>query len=171
MLDLAIQGQEINENVNPRIDLTPNFPNYSKLIGEFVGARNNKLVFQIVAAELKPDARPTEKIAKAMAANRPIAMAPNYVKNRQIVPEENYEYLPPGLPSSQIKDLNKRMNPSEPFVWRKPAHIGGSYTEKELLDRGFKKSKYNTWGGTERMWNRLAGISESVDYIQEKISR
>jgi hypothetical protein len=175
MLDLAILGQgvdqEVNENANPRIDLTPNFPNYSKLVGEFVGARNNKLVFQIVAAELKPDARPTEKIAKAMAANLPIAMAPNYVKNRQIVPEENYEYLPPGLLFSQIKDLNKRMNPSEPFVWRKPAHIGGSYTEKELLDRGFKKSKYNTWGGTERMWNRLAGIPESVDYIQEKISR
>jgi len=39
------------------------------------------------------------------------------------------------------------------------------------LALGFKKSKYNTWGGTQAMWDRLAGIPESADYIEEKISR
>lgn len=49
---------------------------------------------------------------------------------------------------------------SEPFVWKRPAHIGGSHTEQELIKLGFKKSRYNTWGGTQSMWNRLAGVAE-----------
>lgn len=175
MLDLAILGQEINENANPRIDLTPNFPNYSKLVGEFTGARNNKLLFQIVAAELNPGARPTEKIVKAMSANRPIAMAPNYVKNRQVVPEnDDDEYAAPGLSDEQLRQLHakmKQMKGRQPFVWLKPNQISGSHTDQELLSIGFKKSEFNNWGGTQQMWNRLAGIDESADYIQEKISR
>lgn len=178
MLDLAIIGQgtdsELNEEQNPRIDLTPNFENYAKLIGEFVGARNNKLLFQIVAAELKPGARPTEKIAKAMAARAPIAMAPNYVRNRQVVPENDDEYAAPGLSDEQLRQLHakmKQMKVRQPLVWLKPNQISGSHTEQELLSRGFKKSQFNNWGGTQEMWNRLAGILETADYIEEKISR
>jgi len=173
MLDMAIgvPSAEVNESANPRIDLTPNFPNYSTLVGEFVGAQNNKLLFQIVSAELKPGVKPTEKIAKAMSASRPIAMAPNYVKNRSVVATEEYEYQPPGLSSSQVRDVMSKLRGSTPFVWKKPGQIGGSHTEQELTKLGFKKSRYNTWGGTQQMWNRLSGISESPDYIEEKISR
>jgi hypothetical protein len=179
MLDLAIMGNAVEENIieqqNPKIDLTPNFPNYSKLIGEFVGTQNNKLLFHIVTAELNPGAKPTEKIAKAQATNKPIAMAINYVKNRQVVPENDQdEYAAPGLNPEQLRQLYakmKHMRGRQPFVWRRPGQIGGSHTERELLDRGFKKSIHNTWGGTQTMWNRLAGIEESADYVEEKISR
>lgn len=170
MLDMAIVGpaSEVNENVNPRIDLTPNFPNYTTLVGEFIGAQNNKLLFQIVSAELKPGVKPTEKIAKAMAANRPVAMAPNYVKNRSVIASEEYEYQPPGLSPSQVRDVMTKLRGNKPFVWKKPGQIGGSYTEQELLSKGFKKSRYNTWGGTQQMWNQLSGIA---DYLEEKSSR
>jgi hypothetical protein len=161
----------IKEQQNPRIDLTPNFPNYSKLVGEFVGAQNNKLLFQIVAAELKPGVKPTEKIAKAMAARRPIGMAPNYVKNREVMPEANDQYRPPGISASQARSLMTQLRGQQPFVWKRPNQISGSHAESELLALGFKKSKYNTWGGTQAMWDRLAGIPESADYIEEKISR
>lgn len=160
----------MNEEQNPRIDLTPNFPNYSKLVGEFVGAQNNKLLFQIVAAELKPGVKPTEKIAKAMAARRPISMAPNYVKNREVMPEADDQYRPPGISASQARNLMTQLRGQQPFVWKRPNQIGGSHSESELLSLGFKKSKYNTWGGTQAMWDRLAGITESADYIEEKIS-
>ncbi len=79
----------VTEQQNPLIDLTPNFPNYSKLVGEFIGVQNNKIALRIVSAELKPGTKPTEKIAKAMAANRPITMAPNYVKNRTVVADQD----------------------------------------------------------------------------------
>ena len=94
MLDLAIDDSDkINENSNPKIDLTPNFPNYSTLVGEFVGVQNNRLLFQIVSAELHPGTKHTEKIAKALADNRPIAMALNYVKNRSVVADESADYI------------------------------------------------------------------------------
>jgi hypothetical protein len=175
MLDLAIGGEtnntEVKESTNPRIDLTPNFPNYTRLVGEFVGIKNNKLLFNIVNAELKPGVKPTEKIDRAMSNQTPIAMAVNYVKNRQVVDENDYEYRPPGISGKQLSQLRSQMRGSQPFVWLKPQHIPGSHTENELLDMGFKQSRFNTWGGTQSMWNRLAGIKEAQDYLEEKISR
>jgi hypothetical protein len=164
-------AENINEQQNPRIDLTPNFPNYTTLVGEFIGTQGNKLLFQIVSAELKPGVKPTEKIVKAMSGNRPIAMALTYVKNRQIVGENDYEYRPPGITSQQQSQLRSQMRDSQPFVWLKPQQIPGSHSENKLLNMGFKHSRFNTWGGTQGMWDRLAGIKEHQDYLEEKISR
>lgn len=104
MLDMAIGSEtnnaEVKESTNPRIDLTPNFPNYTRLVGEFVGTKNNKLLFNIVDAELKSGAKPTEKIDRAMTNRTPIAMAVNYVKNRQVVDENDYEHNSPGVSES-----------------------------------------------------------------------
>ncbi len=78
----------LSEDPNPVVDLTPSYPNYSRLLGEFMGARGGKLLFKIVQADLRPGAKPTEKIAKLMAKNGLLAVAPNYVKNRAVVGEE-----------------------------------------------------------------------------------
>jgi hypothetical protein len=55
----------IIEQANPKIDLTPNYPNYKVLVGEFVGIRKNRARFLIVASELKPGVRETDKIFRA----------------------------------------------------------------------------------------------------------
>lgn len=156
-------NSDLREGQNPLVDLTPNFPNYTKLVGEFVGLQGNKIALRIVSAELKPGTKPTEKIAKAMAANRPITMSPNYVRNRTVVGEEDssYEYRPPGASASQTRNVMNKMNPGQnKFIWKKPNQIGGSFTEQELLSKGFKKSQFNSWGGTQAMWDRLLGVKE-----------
>ena len=87
---------------------------------------------------------------------------------------DDNEYAAPGLSDEQLRQLHakmKQMKGRQPFVWLKPNQISGSHTDQELLSMGFKKSEFNNWGGTQQMWNRLAGIDESADYIQEKISR
>lgn len=73
---------------NPQVDLTPNFPNYQRLVGEFLGVQNNKIQFRIVAADLKPGHKPADKIQRAVAANRPISIAVNYVRNRKVVDQD-----------------------------------------------------------------------------------
>ena len=157
----------LKENAYPRVDLTPNFPNYQVLIGEFMGAQGGKLMLRIADAQLKPGVKHTEKIAKAIAANRPILIAPNYVKNRKVVSEEQYEYLPPGAGATQTRKVISKMGSGNTkFVWKRPNQIGGSFSEQELLAKGFKKSQYNSWGGTQAMWDRLIGIKE--DYVDEK---
>ena len=161
----------VTEEQNPRIDLTPNYPNYETLIGEFVGAKNNKLLFKIVAAELKPAVSATEKITKAVSTGKLISIELSRVKNRKVIPETDDQYRPPGISASQARSLMTQLRGQQPFVWKRPNQISGSHAESELLALGFKKSKYNTWGGTQAMWDRLAGIPESADYIEEKISR
>jgi hypothetical protein len=49
------------------------------------------------------------------------------------------------------------MNPgASKFVWKRPNQISGSHTENELKSLNFKYSaKYNMWGGTQQMWDRL----------------
>jgi hypothetical protein len=81
--------------------------------------------------------------------------------------EGPYEYQPPGAGAAQTNNVLRQMNQnSGKFVWKKPNQIGGSFTEQELLSKGFKKSQYNSWGGTQEMWNRLLNIRE--DYLDEK---
>lgn len=81
--------------------------------------------------------------------------------------EDPYEYRAPGASASQTRSVMKKMGTAaNNFIWKKPNQIGGSFTEQELLSQGFKKSQYNSWGGTQAMWNRLLGIKE--DYLDEK---
>ena len=57
------------------------------------------------------------------------------------------------------RQTRQKMNPgASKFVWKRPNQIGGSYTENELKSLNFKYSaKYNMWGGTQQMWDRLTG--------------
>jgi len=75
----------IIEQENPKVDLTPNYPNYQVLVGEFVGVKKNRLLFKILSAELKPGQGETEKIFRAMTTNTPIGIEVGKVKNRKVV--------------------------------------------------------------------------------------
>ena len=75
----------ITEQANPKIDLTPNYPNYEVLVGEFIGMRKNRARFLIVASELKPGVRETDNIFRAKTTNTPISIEISKVKNRTVV--------------------------------------------------------------------------------------
>jgi predicted chitinase len=75
----------LEEQENPKVDLTPNYPNYQVLVGEFVGVKKNRLLFKILSAELKPGQGETEKIFRAMTTNTPIGIEISKVKNRKVL--------------------------------------------------------------------------------------
>ena len=77
--------ESIIEQENPKIDLTPNYPNYKVLVGEFIGMRKNRARFLIVASELKPGVRETDKIFRAKTTNTPISVEISKVRNRTVV--------------------------------------------------------------------------------------
>jgi hypothetical protein len=88
LIRLVGQGdQDVAENTapNPRVDLTPNYPNYATLVGEFIGVKKNRVWFRIVSAELKPGQGETEKIFRAMSTNTPIGVEISRVKNRAVL--------------------------------------------------------------------------------------
>ena len=78
----------ITEQANPKVDLTPNYPNYQVLVGEFAGVKKNRLLFKILSAELKPGVRETDSIFKARTTNTPISIEISRVKNRNVVDED-----------------------------------------------------------------------------------
>jgi len=75
----------ITEQTNPKIDLTPNYPNYKTLVGEFIGIRKNRARFLIVSSELKPGVRETDNIFRARTTNTPISIEISKVKNRTVI--------------------------------------------------------------------------------------
>ena len=79
------QGVTESEQENPKVDLTPNYPNYQVLVGEFVGVKKNRLLFRILSAELKPGQGETEKIFRALTTNTPIGIEVGKVKNRTVI--------------------------------------------------------------------------------------
>jgi hypothetical protein len=89
------ENQPVAENTapNPRVDLTPNYPNYSTLVGEFVGIKKNRALFRILAAELRPGQGETEKIFRAMSTNTPIGVEIGKVKNRTVLENADKEFI------------------------------------------------------------------------------
>jgi len=75
----------ITEQENPKVDLTPNYPNYKVLVGEFIGIKKNMARFLIVSSELKPGVRETDKIFRAKTTNTPISIEISKAKNRTVV--------------------------------------------------------------------------------------
>ena len=95
-------------NDNPKVDLSPNYPNYSKLVGEYIGMRKNRARFLIIDAELKPGVSETEKIFKARTTNTPISIEISKVRNRTVVEAElSEENLLAKELSNQFKMFNK----------------------------------------------------------------
>ena len=86
-------GVTENTAPNPRVDLTPNYPNYATLVGEFIGIKKNRVLFRIIAAELKPGQGETEKIFRAMSTNTPIGIEIGRVKNRAVLENTQKEFI------------------------------------------------------------------------------
>jgi len=76
--------------------------------------------------------------------------------------DENQYRRPSSIEAAKIsQQTNAKLNPvASKFVWKKPNQIGGSFSEQDLVSKGFKKSQYNSWGGTQAMWDRLSSIKE-----------
>jgi hypothetical protein len=69
-----------------------------------------------------------------------------------------------GEANRTAQQTQAKLNPTaSKFVWKRPNQIGGSFKEQDLLAKGFKKSQYNSWGGTQAMWNRLTTVGEQLD--------
>jgi len=81
----AIAQGVTDEQENPKVDLTPNYPNYQVLVGEFIGIRKNRARFLIVASELKPGVREADTIFRARTTNTPISIEISKVKNRKVI--------------------------------------------------------------------------------------
>jgi predicted chitinase len=75
----------ITEQENPKVDLTPNYPNYQVLVGEYVGVKKNRLLFKILSAELKPGKGETDKIVKSLSTGMPIGIDIERVRNRKVL--------------------------------------------------------------------------------------
>jgi len=75
----------LEEQENPKVDLTPNYPNYQVLVGEYVGVKKNRLLFKILSAELKPGQGETDKIVKSLSTGMPIGIDIERVKNRKVL--------------------------------------------------------------------------------------
>jgi len=102
----GVQREGMNDN--PKVDLSPNYPNYSKLVGEFIGMKNNRARFLIIDAELKPGVRETEKIFRARTTNTPISIEISKVRNRNVVEGElSEESLLAKELANQFKLFNK----------------------------------------------------------------
>jgi len=78
----------LEEQENPKVDLSPNYPNYEILIGQSIGIRKNNTRFKIISAKLKPGQGETEKIVRAIATNTPISIETSRVKNCKVVDED-----------------------------------------------------------------------------------
>ncbi len=102
----GVQRESMNDN--PKVDLSPNYPNYSKLIGEFIGVKKNRARFLIIDAELKPGVSETEKIFRARTTNTPISIEISKVRNRTVVEGElSEESLLAKELANQFKLFNK----------------------------------------------------------------
>jgi len=102
----GVQRESMNDN--PKVDLSPNYPNYSKLIGEFIGVKKNRARFLIIDAELKPGVSETEKIFRARTTITPISIEISKVRNRTVVEGElSEESLLAKELANQFKLFNK----------------------------------------------------------------
>ena len=115
----------ITEQENPKVDLTPNYPNYQVLVGEFLGVKKNRYIFQIVAAELKPGQGPTEKIVKSITNHTPFGIEIERVKNRKVIEDISRRGFLGGLGAAALgaagvggaeaKPIQPKAAPQEPI--------------------------------------------------------
>ena len=89
------------------------------------------------------------------------------LKSKLTLTENDNKFLPPGASMSQsmriAQQTKDKLDPNRnKFIWKKPGQIGGSFTEQQLLDKGFRRSQFGGWGGTQEMWNRLLNIRENL---------
>jgi len=123
-----------NTAPNPRVDLTPNYPNYATLVGEFIGIKKNRALFRVIAAELRPGQGETEKIFRAMTTNTPIGIEIGKVKNRAVL-----EALKPEAFAAlqQAKKNNEQNRQQEVDQWEQDFRANSAKLAGQQLKQRF----------------------------------
>jgi len=136
------EPQEVTEQENPKVDLTPNYPNYQVLVGEFVGVKKNRLLFKILSAELKPGQGETEKIFRAMTTNTPIGIEIGKVKNRKVVEDLSRRGFLGGLGAAALSSAGvaqAKQTPPSPQQKSEPINMLSNHPQHEaILQRAAK---------------------------------
>ena len=162
-------AQGITEQENPKVDLTPNYPNYQVLVGEFIGVKKNRLLFKILSAELKPGQGSTEKIFKAMTTNTPIGIEVGKVKNRKVVEDLSRRGFLGGLLGSAALGATgvAQAKPTQPTPQKsEPVNMLSNHPQHEaLLQRAAKSAGIK---GTELAQFMAQTNHESWDFSRLK---
>ena len=135
--------ESIVEQANPKVDLTPNYPNYQVLVGEFVGMKKNRAIFLIVASELKPGVRETDNIFKAKTTNTPISIEIGKVKNRSVIEDISRRGFLGGMAAmgTGIGQANARSTQVRPKKVEEPINILSNNPQHEaILQRAAKQA-------------------------------
>lgn len=100
----------IVENLNPIIDITPNFQSYEKLYAEVVhiNPANGTAYLKIVYEKLKPGSKPSEKIeASKKNSNNLLPLKVHYIKNAKVVNNKLAEAKVPSVNDQILADIKK----------------------------------------------------------------
>jgi len=134
--------ESIVEQENPKVDLTPNYPNYQVLVGEFIGMRKNRARFLIVASELKPGVRETDNIFRAKTTNTPSSIEISKVKNRKVVEDLSRRGFLGGLGAAALSSAGvaqAKQTPPSPQQKSEPINMLSNHPQHEaILQRAAK---------------------------------
>lgn len=165
----------LEEQENPKVDLTPNYPNYQVLVGEYVGVKKNRLLFKILSAELKPGQGATDKIVKSLATGMPFGIDIERVRNRKVLEDLSRRGFLGGLGaaalgaagvSAQAKTTKPNPAQSVPQKFAEPVNMLSNHPQHEaVLQRAAKQAGIK---GTELAQFMAQTNHESWDFSRLK---
>jgi predicted chitinase len=158
----------IIEQENPKVDLTPNYPNYQVLVGEYVGVKKNRLLFKILSAELKPGQGATDKIVKSLATGLPFGIDIERVRNRKVLEDLTRRGFLGGLGAAALGATGvAQAKPTQPAQQKsEPVNMLSNHPQHEaLLQRAAKAAGIK---GTELAQFMAQTNHESWDFSRLK---
>lgn len=125
----------LEEQENPKVDLTPNYPNYQVLVGEYVGVKKNRLLFKILSAELKPGQGATDKIVKSLATGLPFGIDIERVRNRKVLEDLTRRGFLGGLGAAALGATGvAQAKPTQPAQQKsEPVNMLSNHPQHEAL--------------------------------------
>lgn len=159
----------LEEQENPKVDLTPNYPNYQVLVGEYVGVKKNRLLFKILSAELKPGQGATDKIVKSLATGMPFGIDIERVRNRKVLEDLSRRGFLGGLGAAALGATGvaqAKPTQSAPQKFAEPVNMLSNHPQHEaLLQRAAKQAGIK---GTELAQFMAQTNHESWDFSRLK---
>ena len=158
----------ITEQENPKVDLTPNYPNYQVLVGEYVGVKKNRLLFKILSAELKPGQGATDKIVKSLETGMPFGIDIERVRNRKVLEDLSRRGFLGGLGAAALGASGvAQSKPTQPAQQKsEPVNMLSNHPQHEaLLQRAAKAAGIK---GTELAQFMAQTNHESWDFSRLK---
>ena len=159
----------LEEQENPKVDLTPNYPNYQVLVGEYVGVKKNRLLFKILSAELKPGQGATDKIVKSLETGLPFGIDIERVRNRKVLEDLSRRGFLGGLGAAALGATGvaqAKPTQSAPQKFAEPVNMLSNHPQHEaLLQRAAKQAGIK---GTELAQFMAQTNHESWDFSRLK---